>query len=197
MPNNIFIRPAFPADAAALLDIYAPYILRTAVTYEYEIPTEAEFAARIARVLEQHPYLVARIGDEAVGYAYASPMSPRPAYAWAAETSIYVRTDRRRAGVGRALYQELERALAAQNIRNLYAAIAWPPTEDDPYLTRDSVKFHSRLGYVETGHFHACGCKFGRWYDLVWMEKHIGPHPDDQPPVLPFPEVKNKLFPEQ
>ena len=67
-------------------------------------------------------------------------------------------------------------------ILNLYACIAVPEAEDET-LTLDSVRFHARMGYVEAGHYHWCGYKFGRWYDMVWMEKMIGEHRPDQPPV--------------
>ena len=69
------------------------------------------------------------------------------------------------------------------------ACIAYPQTEDE-YLTRDSVHFHSRLGYRMVGQFFQCGYKFGRWYDMVWMEKHIAPHLENQPPVRTFDQVR-------
>lgn len=187
------IRAARPEDAAALLEIYAPYVTETAVTFEYDIPTPEEFAGRIAGTLARYPYLVAldRTG-RALGYAYAGVFHARPAYDWAVEASIYVRREGRRNGVGRALYGALEQALAAQGILNLNACIAYPP-QPDPYLSQDSVAFHQRLGYRMVGRFTACGYKFRRWYDMVWMEKHLGPHLEDQPPVRPFPQVRAAL----
>ena len=83
------------------------------------------------------------------------------------------------------LYGALERALKKQNILNLYACIAWPEEEDE-YLTKDSEAFHRRLGYRLAGEFRRCGYKFGRWYHMIWMEKHIGPHPDCPEAVVPF-----------
>lgn len=186
--DHLTIRAAAPEDAAALLAVYAPYVERTAVTFEYDVPTLEDFAGRIARTLERYPYLIAEAGGRVMGYACAGPFKERPAYGWAVETTVYVREDIRRRGAGRALYAALERCLAAQGVLNLEACIACPEREDE-YLTWDSVAFHSRLGYRSVGEFYQCGCKFGRWYNMVWMEKHIGEHLPDPPPVRPFPEV--------
>ena len=125
-------------------------------------------------------------------YAYANAFHPRAAYGWAAETSIYVRRDMKRMGLGRTLYDALETALKAQGVLNLNACIACPDV-DDEYLTRNSISFHAHLGYSMVGEFHNCGYKFGRWYDMVWMEKMLGEHVDDQPPVKSFSEVRDEL----
>ena len=87
------IRFATPADAEALVAIYAPYILKTAITYEYEVPTIAEFARRIETYSAKYPYLVAELDGTPVGYAYACPLGSRPAFDWAVETAIYIRED--------------------------------------------------------------------------------------------------------
>ena len=73
---------------------------------------------------------------------------------------------------------------------NLYACIAYPETEDE-YLTTNSADFHAHLGFTEVGHFHQCGYKFGRWYDMIWMEKIIGQHPDEAEPVRRYQGGKN------
>lgn len=190
--NDITIRAASERDAGQLLSIYTPYVRGTAITFEYDVPTEEEFAGRIRRVLARYPYLVAEQDGQAVGYAYVGVFHERPAYDWAVETSIYVRRDLRRAGVGRRLYAELERALRAQGILNMNACIAYP-AEEDEYLTRDSVLFHERMGYRPVGVFRQCGYKFGRWYGMIWMEKLIGEHLAEQPPVRPFGEVRAEL----
>lgn len=188
LSGDLTIRAAAPEDAAALLAIYAPYVEKTAVTFEYDIPSPEDFAGRVARTLERYPWLIAETGGQIMGYAYAGRFQERAAYGWAAETSVYVREDAKRRGTGRALYDALERCLAAQGVLNLNACIACPERPDE-YLTRDSVEFHSRLGWRLVGEFRRCGCKFGRWYNMVWMEKHIGPHPANPPAVRPFPEV--------
>ena len=82
---SIQIRPAVPADAPALLAIYAPYVAQTAITFEYDVPTETEFACRIADTLKKYPYLVAEQDGVPVGYAYAGKFHDRAAYDWSVD----------------------------------------------------------------------------------------------------------------
>ncbi len=186
--DSIKIRTAQIEDARELLAVYAPYVEKTAVTFEYEVPSLAEFSERVRRTLEKYPYFIAECEGEIAGYAYAGSFHERAAYDWACEVSIYLRQDRKRQGIGRKLYDALEGTLKAQNIQNLYACIAYPDPEDE-YLTRDSVRFHEHMGYHLIGEFHQCGYKFGRWYHMVWMEKHLGNHEADPKKVRPFREV--------
>ena len=190
--KTVKIRVAQEEDAKALLEIYAPYVEKTAITFEYDVPTVEEFEKRIEGVLEKYPYLVAILEDEIVGYAYASAFHERPACGWSVETSIYVHKDKKGMGIGKKLYHTLEEILKMQNILNLEASIAYKEVEDE-YLTKDSVKFHEKLGYCMIGRFVNCGYKFNRWYDLVWVEKHIGEHKTRQEAVKKFNEVK-QLF---
>lgn len=189
MCQGLRLRVAAPQDAPALLALYAPYVQHTAITFETQVPTPGEFAQRMRQVQARYPYLVAETaaGDIA-GYAYAGPFHPRAAYAWAAETTIYLRRDLRGRGIGGRLYGALEQALRAQGVLNLNACIAYPEPEDE-YLTRGSVAFHQKQGFRLVGQFHSCGYKFGRWYHMVWMEKLIGPHPPHPPAVQPFARV--------
>lgn len=124
----------------------------------------------------KYPWLVATEADgTVVGYAYAGPFKERAAYQWAVETSIYVKMNQRGSGIGRLLHEALEEALRRQGILNMNACISYVEPEDE-YLTLDSVRFHERMGYMQVAHFHLCGRKFGRWYDMIWMEKLIGKH---------------------
>lgn len=125
---------------------------------------------------------------EISGYAYTGIFKNRAAYDWAAEVSVYVKEDKRGLGIGRRLYTALEEISRAQHILNLNACIACCDVEDE-YLTNGSVAFHSRLGYSMVGKFHQCGYKFGRWYDMVWMEKRIGEHRTPPEPVIAFPDL--------
>jgi phosphinothricin acetyltransferase len=173
------LRTAAVGDAELLRDIYAPYVSGTAITFECEIPAVEEFRRRIAATLERYPYLVAEDerGD-VVGYAYAGPLKERAAFGRSVETSIYVRQDEVGKGLGRLLHDALEQALKDIGILNMYACIA-APRGDDPYLTDNSIRFHTHLGYRLIGRFLQCGYKFNRWYDMVWMEKLIGEHRSD------------------
>jgi phosphinothricin acetyltransferase len=174
--NSIVIRTAVPADAARLREIYEYYVLRTAVSFEYAVPSVEEFAERIRGTLESYPYLVLEEAGVVTGYAYAGPFKKRDAYARSCELSVYLDREARRRGLGRALYEALEEELRARGFRNLYACIADPIGEDE-YLTRASENFHSHMGYRLVGTFRKCAYKFGHWYNMVWMEKLIGDHP--------------------
>lgn len=169
------IRSANVDDAARTLDIYAYYVEHTAVSFEYDVPTLDEFSSRMAKTLERYPYLVLEEDGRILGYAYAGPFKGRAAYDRSCEVTIYVERSARGRGYGRALYEELERRLGEAGMLNLYACIA-DPLEEDEYLTRDSERFHERLGFTKVGEFHQCGYKFHRWYNMIWMEKLIGSH---------------------
>jgi phosphinothricin acetyltransferase len=182
------IRTARVSDAEELLNIYRPYVERTAISFEYEVPTVEEFAGRIERTLKRYPYLAAEENGELLGYIYASPFIQRRAYDWSVETSIYLKCGHTGQGLGGKLYQKLEEILAMQHIQNVNACIAVTDTED-PYVTNNSMEFHDHIGYRLVGKFNRCGYKFNRWYDMIWMEKIIGTHPDNPGEVIPFGEL--------
>lgn len=190
--KKTIIRIATPGDAGSLLSIYAPYVTDTAITFEYAVPSVHEFEERIRQTLKKYPFLAAQRNGEIVGYVYAGPLNKRAAYDWAVETSLYVRNDQKKQGIGKELYLALEQALTLQHIINLNACIACPEAEDE-YLTRNSIQFHEHLGYRLIGEFHQCGYKFSRWYNMVWMEKHLGGHPKHPLPVKSFHEIREEL----
>jgi phosphinothricin acetyltransferase len=101
------------------------------------------------------------------------------------ETTIYLKKGSAGKGYGRRLYEALEEVLKKQNILNLNACIAYTDIEDE-YLTNQSMRFHEHMGYRLVGTFRQCGYKFGRWYDMIWMEKMIGQHQPDPEPVIPY-----------
>lgn len=187
------LRTVTAADAQALLDIYAPYVETTAISFEYESPSVEEFAGRIEEVLQRFPYLAAEEDGHILGYAYAHPYGVRKAYSWAVELSIYLAPESRGKGIGRKLYEAMEVLLRAQNITNLYVLVAAVDVEDE-YLTHDSLKFHAAMGYSQVGKLHKAGYKFGRWYDMVTMEKIIADHPAAQPDVLPWSHLSNETL---
>ena len=181
--GRLSIQVAQIADAKKLLAIYAPYVRETAITFEYEVPTLKEFRGRIRHTLQKYPYLVAEQDGTILGYAYVGPFHDRAAYEWAVETSIYVEENLRRCGVGGKLNRALEAVCGAMGILNMEACIG-VPEEEDEYLTRNSENYHAHIGYRLVGEFYQCGYKFGRWYNMVWMEKMIGEHKDEmQAPV--------------
>ena len=163
------------ANAARLLEIYAFYVENTAITYEYEVPSKKEFRNRIENTLRKYPYLVLEDDGVIRGYAYAGVFKSRAAYDRSCELSIYVDHSSHGRGYGRGLYEALENELQKRGILNLYACIAVPIVPDE-YLTDNSESFHRHMGYQKVGEFHKCAYKFGRWYNMIWMEKMMGEH---------------------
>lgn len=166
------IRMANIDDAAAIRKIYEPYVQNTAVSFEYEVPSVAEFEQRIHNTLQEYPYLVAVKDEKIVGYAYASSFHTRKAYKHSAELSIYIEQGHRQEGIGKALYTKLEELLILQNIYTVHACIA-SPEHDDEYLNKDSETFHAKMGFKVAGRHELCGYKFGNWYSVIWMDKKI------------------------
>lgn len=188
MDNDIVIKTVSIKDAAELLEIYAYYVKNTAITFEYDVPTISEFECRIENTLKKYPYIKAVSNGETIGYAYTGAFKSRAAYDRSVETSIYVKNGCRGHGVGKRLYAALEEISKKQNVLNMYACISFIEKEDE-YLTKTSPLFHAHLGYKTVGRFEKCGYKFGRWYDMIWMEKLIGKHSQTPLPFIPFKEL--------
>ena len=179
----ITIRDAVISDAERILEIYGYYVANTAVSFEYAVPSLDEFQTRMEQIMKRYPYLVILKDDIIAGYAYAGVFKGRAAYDWSCEVSIYIAHSDRTCGLGRMLYEELEKRLYNMGVVNLYACIASPET-DDEYLTGNSEHFHAHLGYKKVGTFRRCANKFDRWYNMIWMEKTVGEHRNHQPPVV-------------
>ena len=173
--EHTIIRDAKPEDAERLLEIYAYYVENTAISFEYDVPALEEFQMRIRNTMKRYPYIVIERDGKVQGYAYAGPFVGRAAYGWSCEMTIYLDHNMLKCGLGRQIYEALEDRLRKMGILNLYACIGYPETEDE-YLNRNSAEFHEHLGYTKVGQFHKCGYKFGRWYDMIWMDKIIGEH---------------------
>ncbi len=176
MKTNTFeIRGAEISDAQNLLEIYSYYVQNTAISFEYEVPTLEEFKSRIERIKKKYPYICIVEDGKIAGYAYANTFKERAAYKHCVELTIYIAKDKHKKGYGRALYEELEARLKKIGILNAYACIAVTKNEDE-YLSNNSEQFHAHLGFQKCGEFTKCGSKFGRWYDMIWMEKMLGSH---------------------
>lgn len=171
--KNIQIRPALISDTDSILDIYSYFVLNTAISFEYTVPTIDEFKERITKTLEKYPYYVAVLNNKIVGYAYAGSFVGREAYKYSVELTVYVDKNYKKQGIGKLLYKKLEEDLKQKEIRNLYACVGIPVENPDEYLDFNSVEFHKHLGFKQVGEFHKCGYKFKRWYNMVWMEKII------------------------
>ena len=179
------LRIAHEADVPAILDIYAPYILRSTATFEYAVPTEEDFLRRFRAITAQFPWLVWEENGDILGYAYASPPYTRAAYAWCAEPTVYLKPEARGKGIAAALYDALEKILNLQGYHVLYALIT---AENTP-----SVRFHEKRGYVLRGDFPDCGFKFGRWVGLYWMEKRLKSAEIPNKSPTPWPELSQDV----
>jgi len=170
------IRAASEADAPAVAAIYGHHVLHGLGTFEEIPPSEAEIVNRIRGVLEKGlPYLVAEDDDGRIaGFAYAAPFRPRAAYRYTAEDSVYVRPDVIGRGVGKTLVAEVIRACQAMGLRQLVAVIG-------DSGNAGSIGLHRSLGFEQTGVGRAFGYKHGRWVDIVWMQRALGPG-DRAPP---------------
>ncbi|HEM3167697.1 TPA: N-acetyltransferase [Streptococcus suis 92-1400] len=161
----IDIRSARIEDAADLVTIYAPYVEKTAITFETQVPTVEAFASRIEKTLEKFPYLVAVEEGKVVGYAYASTYYARAAYDWTVELSVYVSREVRGKGIGSLLYAALEEELTVRGFKNFLACIALPNPA--------SIALHEKRGYEQVAHFKKVGYKFDTWHDIVWLQKSL------------------------
>lgn len=159
------IRMATHGDLPEILEIYAPYVLNTAVSFEYTVPTLAEFTARFERITKQFPWLVWEEQGKVLGYAYGSTPFERAAYQWCASASIYLHPQIQGKGIGKQLYQVLEAILTKQGYRKLYAVVT--------SANMSSVAFHQAVGYTQFAVFPDCGVKFGKLYGTIWLEKNL------------------------
>lgn len=176
------IRSADPErDAAACAAIYAPYVLRSPVTFEDVAPNAREMRERMRRVQAAHPWLVAEEGGGVVGYAYAARHRERAAYRWACDVAVYVDAAHHRRGAGRRLYEALFERLRAQRLHVAVAGITLPNDA--------SVGLHETLGFELVGVHRAIGWKAGAWRDVGWWQLRLLPAGDDGavPPAEPLP----------
>ena len=160
-----FVRPDDKEDAAAILAIYAPFVLDTPVTFECEAPSLDAFTRRIQNIALAYPYLVCERGGVIMAYAYASRHMERAAYGWDVQTSVYAAPDARGSGMARSLYGALFDLLTLCGYCNAYAIITLPNPR--------SVRFHEQAGFASAGIHHHTGYKAGAWHDVIWMEKTL------------------------
>ena len=150
-------------DSEALLAIYAPYIEKTAITFETEVPSLEAYEERVADIAAQFPYLVLEMDEEIIGYAYAHRQAERAAFDWNAELSIYLKGSFKGRGIGRPLYHLLESLLEMQGYINFFGVITGSNAV--------SIAMHEKMGYRRIAVHEKTGWKFGTWHDTVWMHR--------------------------
>ncbi|MBX9592864.1 MAG: GNAT family N-acetyltransferase [Roseomonas sp.] len=164
----MLIRDAQPADVPAITAIYAHHVAVGTGTFEEQPPAEVEMAARIAKVQGAGwAWLVAELDGAVIGYAYFNQFRDRSAYRFAAEDSIYIRDDVRGQGVGKALVEALLARATDCGFRQIFAVIG-----DSENV--GSIGLHVSLGFRQAGVLKAAGLKFGRWVDVVFMQRALG-----------------------
>lgn len=177
----ISIRVATTGDAAAIAAIYAPHVTAGVASFEEFAPDAEEMEARIERVLEFHPWLVAELDGAMVGYAYANKFRERSAYRWAVETTVYVAGSAQRRGVGRLLYSGLLEILRRQGFTQAIAAISLPNDA--------SIRLHEQTGFKRAGVYREVGWKLGRWIDVGLWQAELGDPGHSPPEPKPFSAV--------
>ncbi len=162
------IRPAAPADLDAVAAIYTHYVRHTVSTFEETPPPVEHWHLRLADLAARGlPFLVAEAAGRVVGYAYAAPWRPKPAYRHTAENSVYLDPGHTGRGHGTALLAALIDDCARAGLRQLVAVVADPGNDA-------SVTLHRRLGFTEAGRLTAVGHKHGRWLDTLLLQRPLG-----------------------
>lgn len=184
MKHNIRLAKVF--DANEILRIYAPYVSGTTLSFETEVPTVEDFSNRIEDTCKKYPWLVYQVGDEIVGYAYASQHRSRDAYRYDVDVSVYVLPEYHGAGIAYRLYVCLFELLHMMGYINAYAAITIP--------NEKSIHFHEKFKFTLIGTHHKTGYKFGKWHDVAWFEKNICSHDDNPKEILSIKDIPSKFY---
>jgi phosphinothricin acetyltransferase len=177
--DDVTIRPSRDEDVAAIAAIYAHHVLHGVASFE-EVPPPAEEIARRRRAIIERglPYLVAERSGRVVGYCYAGPFRPRIGYRFTLEDSVYVDANEVGRGIGRRLLEQVIARCTELGYRQMVAVIGGRETVP-------SIKLHERCGFAHIGVLPAVGFKFGRWIDIVMMQRALGPGAASMPQELP------------
>jgi phosphinothricin acetyltransferase len=180
--NNYTIRLITPDDAEAALNVYAPYVLHTSATFEYEIPAAEDFRKKIEKITAQYPWLACECDGEIAGYAYGSMHRDRTAYQWSPEATVYLNEKFHRKGIARVLYSALFEMLKMQGYYTAFAGVL--------STNEKSVEFHRAMGFEDIGLFKNIGYKLGEWHTNLWMQYEI------QKPILnpPVPKAIGEII---
>jgi L-amino acid N-acyltransferase YncA len=180
------VRLASINDAQQILDIYAPSIRTTAISFETEVPSVEEMQKRIEICLLKFPWIVCTIDEKIAGYVYASKHREREAYQWSCECSAYVHNNFKGKGIGKDLYQLLFLILKQQGFRNVYAGITLPNDA--------SVKLHEKCGFQNFAKYENIGYKFGNWHTVGWWKLQINNYDLNPPPPLQLSQLDSDLL---
>jgi len=182
----IEVRIATKEDAQQILDIYAPSVLTTAISFEAEVPSVEEMQRRIESCLLKFPWIVCVVDEKIAGYVYASKHREREAYQWSCECSVYVHTELKGKGIGKKLYQLLFEILKLQGFRNVYAGITLPNDA--------SVRLHEHCGFQHLANYENIGNKFGNWHTVGWWKLQINNYDLNPPPPVKLSQLDSAFL---
>jgi L-amino acid N-acyltransferase YncA len=177
MQHKPSIRDARREDASGVMDIYGPIVSETHISFEEEPPSLEQISERIAK---SHLWLVAELGDEIVGYAYASEFHPRSAYRWSTEVSVYLSPAARGRGIGAQLLRVLLERLREMGFVNAFAGVALPNSA--------SVQLFESFGFEKIAHWAQVGFKHGSWHDVDRWQLRLRDPTVPPPPLTARPQ---------
>lgn len=175
------VRLATSNDAQGVLDIYAPYCLKSPSTFEIQAPTREEIRNRIEKTLTRFPYLIYEQDGQPIAYAYAGQHMERAAYRFSANVSVYVKEGWHGTGKGKSLYNVLLPLLRKQGFCNAFAGITMP--------NAGSEALHKSMGFVQTGLYKNIGYKFEKWHDVSWWQLQLRPFVPRPDEIIPINEM--------
>lgn len=181
--SKLEIRMAERKDVAGIIEIYKPYILDTAITFDETVPTEDEMWQRVQSIQAETPYLVCAIDETVAGYAYISGYRGRASYRWSKEISVYIHPSFRKKNMAHALYSALFDIARAQGICTLLAVITIP---NEP-----SICFHEKLGFVKCAEYKNIGYKMGSWQTVGWWQLGLFDEKKEPGDIVPIEDVIN------
>ncbi len=184
--STVHFRRATEDDVVSILAIYAPYVTDSAITFEYDVPSEEEFRQRIRTISAEYPYFVCESDGQIIGYAYAHRHMERAAYQWNAEISIYIRQGFTGKGLGKTMCQALIDLLRLQGIRNVFSCVTIP--------NERSAHLHHSMEFSTEGIFQNAGYKCGKWQTIAWFRKNIAPYTNEPAPFLPISRIDRQLI---
>lgn len=184
--STVHFRRATEEDVVSILAIYAPYVTDSAITFEYDVPSEEEFRQRIRTISAEYPYFVCESDGLILGYAYAHRHMERAAYQWNAEISIYIRQGFTGKGLGKTMCQALIDLLRLQGIRNVFSCVTIP--------NERSAHLHHSMEFSTEGIFQNAGYKCGKWQTIAWFRKNIAPYTNEPAPFLPISRIDRQLI---
>jgi L-amino acid N-acyltransferase YncA len=183
MTATYTIRLIEEADTAAVCEIYTWYVNHTAISFEYDAPSESQFRERIRTNTAAYPWLVCLQNDTIIGYAYASVHRYRTAYQWSPESTIYLTPEAQGKGIARILYETLFDLLRLQGYVQVFAGIALP--------NEKSMGLHTNLGFKPIGVFKQVGYKIGQWHDTYWCQLALCEAPSAPKAPIPIQQFED------